>query len=175
MNRLLLLLLLLCSLILIRAVQSEEVRRRRSRFVMHPAMPGSKSVSLDTPPNPATTCTFTYAGGESFSAEEWEMLVQGDAATGELLCHVRRLPDEHDDWDEWDEEDRWLRPSQYVFRNFELGFGEGAKPLIEAVVHDSNGMQVPEEAFPPEGARIKNPDSFQGSLQSLKIKTLLYE
>ncbi|KAK4533718.1 hypothetical protein CCYA_CCYA18G4600 [Cyanidiococcus yangmingshanensis] len=162
---------------------ASDVRAQRTVFVIHPQRAGEHRVSLDTPPNPATTCTFRYEQVHGASPETWELQLYGDRAAGELACRVRRVPSgeaavatsgavtknadfasEHDE----------AAPSYLFFGDFAMVLGDGSTTVIEASAVGSEGNPVPTEDLVWEGARLQSRSGFMGSLRSVTMKALLY-
>jgi|YelNatPaOPRAMG01_1025707.scaffolds.fasta_scaffold187639_1 hypothetical protein len=162
---------------------SNDVRARRTVFVVHPRRGGTHRVSLDTPPNPATTCTFRYEQVQGATPETWELLIYGDRTVGELACRARRLPaaqatelGENLDGTGIDlaAEHDYAAPSYLLFEDMQLELGDNATTVIEAVAFDSSGVRLATSDLVSSGSQLRTRSGFMGNLRSVMLKALLY-
>lgn len=122
-------------------------------FTIHPGNPTEISISLDTPPITASTCTLSTQtlGG---SPEEWLIQMDGTQTTGEIICKIMRKGNEH---------------TYLLFNSFKVTLGEA--PLLEAVVHGNEGKLEEGDHFETDGECVKNRKEWSGQIRSVVVKS----
>jgi UPF0556 domain len=139
--------------VLLTLVEAKEVTKE---FKVVPNSPGKVTVDLDTPPIPASSCTFEW-NSNGATPEQWLVKVSGNPRSGDLECDIAR---------------RGNAATYLFFVTFRVTLG--TSPVLEAVVHDNDGALDGKEHFETEGECVQNGQNWPGgTIKRISLKSMV--
>lgn len=126
-----------------------------TEFKIVPGKDDSISVALDTPPIPASTCSFAWSTSGA-TTELWTAKVVGDPRSGELECEISR---------------RGGAETYLLFSKFKTTLG--TNPVLEAVIHDNDG-ELGVEHYDTDGECVENRHTWEGgTIRRISLKSMV--
>jgi UPF0556 domain len=133
-----------------------EAKEEAKEFKVVPNSPGKVTVDLDTPPIPASSCTFEW-NSNGATPEQWIAKVSGDPRSGDLECEIAR---------------RGNVDTYLFFVNFKVTLG--TSPVVEAIVHDNDGTLDEGDHFETDGECVQNGvDWAGGTIRRIHVKSMV--
>lgn len=144
----------LLSVCLLQFLHVSLAKEASTEFKIVPGREGSVSVALDTPPIPASTCSFEWATSGA-TTELWAAKISGDPRSGEMECEISR---------------RGGTETYLLFSKFRTTLG--TSPVLEAVIHGNDG-ELESEHFETDGECVENSHTWGGgTIRRISLKSM---
>jgi hypothetical protein len=131
-------------------------KEEAKEFKVVPNSPGKVTVDLDTPPIPASSCTFEW-NSNGATPEQWIAKVSGDPRSGDLECEIAR---------------RGNAETYLFFVTFKVTLG--TSPVLDAIVHDNDGALGEGDHFETDGECVQNGVNWSGgTIRRIHVKSMV--